>query len=328
MSIKGTSQELYVGKKESNLVSFSGNKKKIDYDDLKRIDYMFATLTELGYVDFVHNSNKIDRFEFTGKVNDKILRTIELIQDNNEEINFVEKRVEDLKFYERWWFIVISMFLCCFPIGLFLMWYKKKTTLINRILFTIMVVVLNITWSYTHYINYKASMNQLSEAMSDYQNTMSTLYSGADIETDNSKPAKQESNKEASEKSTVFEVGDVYESDNVKIMFLSCGDYTVDNEFMQPESGDKYIFAEFSIENTGELELDTGSFLFDCYADNTECKRPIVSSEDILTSITSLSSGKNTKGKIFFEVPTDAEKIQLEYKINALTDEKIYFNVK
>lgn len=326
MSIKGTWDQLYVGKKESNIISFAGNKKKIDYDDLKRIDFMYAAFGELGYIDFVHNNNKADRFEFSKKANEKILRTVELIQENNDGIIFVEKRAEDLKFYERWWFIILSMFLCCAPIGLFLMWYKKKSTLINRIFFTVMVIALNITWSYAHYVNCKASMNQLSEAMSNYQNTINSLNAGVETISSESSESKSEDTSNASE--TVFGVGDVYESDDIKIMFLSCGDYSVENQFMQPESGNKYIFAEFSIENTGESELSTGSFLFDCYADNTECKQPIISGEDMLTSITSISSGKNTKGKIFFEVPNNAEKIQLEYKINALTDEKIYFNIK
>lgn len=180
MSIKGTWSQLYVGKKESNIISFWGNKKRIDYNDLKRIDYMFSTYSELGYIDFVHNSNKIDRFEFTHKVNEKILRTVELIKENNKEINLVEKRVEDLRFYERWWFIIISMFMCCAPAGLFLLWYKRKSVLSNRIFFTIMALILWGTWSYVPYINYKASMNQVNEAMANYQNSLNGMEYNSD----------------------------------------------------------------------------------------------------------------------------------------------------
>ncbi len=180
MSIKGTSQELYVGKKESNIISFAGNKKKIDYDDLKRIDYMYAAFGELGYIDFVHNNNKADRFEFNKKANEKILRTVELIQENNDGINIVEKRAEDLKFYERWWFIILSMFFCCAPIGLFLIWYKRKSTLNNRIFFTIMALILCGTWYYVPYNNYKSSMNQVNEAMADYQNNINGIQSSSD----------------------------------------------------------------------------------------------------------------------------------------------------
>ena len=180
MSIKGTWDQLYVGKKESNIISFWGNKKRIDYDDLKRIDYMYAAHSESGYIDFVHNSNKTDRFEFNKKANEKILRTVELIHENKEGINFVEKRAEDLKFYERWWFIVLSMFFCCAPIGLFLLWYKRKATLNDRILFTIMAFIAWGAWSYMPYSNYKASMNQVNEAMANYQNSLNGMEYNSD----------------------------------------------------------------------------------------------------------------------------------------------------
>ncbi len=164
----------------------------------------------------------------------------------------------------------MSMFLCCAPIGLFLLWYKKKSTLSNRIFFTIMALIFLGASSYVPYINYKASVNQLSEAMSGYQNAVKTLDSN--VETNSIQSPNQETEETSTASNTVFEVGDIYESDSIKIMFLNCGDYSVDNQFMQPESGNKYIFAEFSIENVGKSDLSTGSFLFDCYAGNTECK--------------------------------------------------------
>lgn len=41
-----------------------------------------------------------------------------------------------------------------------------------------------------------------------------------------------------------------------------------------------------------------------------------------------LSSGKQTKGSVFFEVPEDAENIVLEYETNFWTEDKIIFVVK
>lgn len=177
MSIKGTAQELYVGKQESNIISFFGNKKKIDYSDLKRIDYMLASASESGYLDFVHNSNKINRFEFNRKANEKILRTIELIQENNDGINFNEKRVNDLKFYERWWFMILTMFFCCAPVGLFLMWYKKKSTLNFRVTLTLLLSVIWISSIYVSYLNYVTAINRASEAIGKYQNALGSAYS-------------------------------------------------------------------------------------------------------------------------------------------------------
>lgn len=168
---------MYVGKKESNIISLWGSKKKIDYDDLKRIEYMVAAIMESGYIDFVHNDNKVERFEFNRKANEKISRTVELIQENNDSINFVEKRVEDLKFYERWWFIILSIFLFCAPIGLFLIWYKKKSTLHFRIMLTLLLSVLWITGIYASCLNYLSIMDESSAAIIEYQKTLDNIYS-------------------------------------------------------------------------------------------------------------------------------------------------------
>lgn len=217
MSIKGTWNQLYVGKKESNIISLWGNKKRIDYDDLKRIDYMYAAYGELGYLDFVHNSNKIDRFEFNKKSNEKILRTIELIQENNDGINLIEKKTEDLKFYERWWLIIISMLFCCAPIGLFLMWYNKKSTLRFRITLTLFISVIWVTSIYVSYLNYISAINQVSEAIGEYQNVLGSAY------TDNITP----DNIESSDQNNV-DYKDIYKAATYKIgQDMPAGEYVL-----------------------------------------------------------------------------------------------------
>lgn len=167
MSIKGTSQELYVGKKESNIITFFGNKKKIDYEDLKRIEFLYAGTIDSGYIKFVHNSNKITRFEFGKKVNDKIEKTIELIEDNNPELIISERNIDNLKFYQRWWFSLIMMFCCCYPFGLFLMWYNKNFSRWIRLIITAVFTVLIGIWIYRYYI----IMTELSKTMQSIQNS-------------------------------------------------------------------------------------------------------------------------------------------------------------
>lgn len=129
-----------------------------------------------------------------------------------------------------------------------------------------------------------------------------------------------------SEEPETYNLGDVYEDDNMTVMFLDCGDYTTDNQFLQPENGYKYIFAEFSITNNGNEDISTGAYDFKCYADDTEIsKTSLSSSNDAMTSITTLSPGKNVKGKIFFEVPTDVSKIEIQYEIDYWDENRIYF---
>lgn len=128
------------------------------------------------------------------------------------------------------------------------------------------------------------------------------------------------------EVTTTFYTGDVFESDTVKIMYLDCGDYTTDNEFLQPKDGYKYIFLDFSITNMGDSDLSVGSYDFDCYADDTAVSQEyIAGGDDSLTSIVTLSPGKVAKGKVYFEVPVDASKIEIEYETDFWTEDKIYF---
>jgi len=63
MSIKGGFKELYVGKKESNLIGIFGDKKKIEYSDLSSIDYCLSQIgIGGGYLNF--NGKKRKNYTF------------------------------------------------------------------------------------------------------------------------------------------------------------------------------------------------------------------------------------------------------------------------
>lgn len=51
MSIKGSAGELFLGKQEATIITFWGNKIKIPYDNLKRIDYSYFKFGDGGYSD-------------------------------------------------------------------------------------------------------------------------------------------------------------------------------------------------------------------------------------------------------------------------------------
>lgn len=334
MSIKGTSQELYVGKRNSTILTLFGNKKIVNYEDLKHIDYMYSSGTEIGFLNFVYFDSRKTRFEFGKNSNEKISRTIELIKENMPSLEIIEHKADDLKFYQRNLFTIIFSFVMGFPlgiIGLYLMWHYKKSYSTARVTVTFLALLFWGTCGYLSYTNYKTTLNNVDAALSNYQENINEIYSGSiqsNYTEDSQLIANDNSQFSEEENDTVFEVGDVYESNDVKIMYLNSGDYTVDNQFMQPESGNKYIFAEFSIENIGESDYSVGYASFKCYAGNTECKSAVVSSEGAMTIITSLSPGKNTKGKIFYEVPKDSENIEFEYETDVFTQEKIYFKYK
>ena len=66
-----------------------------------------------------------------------------------------------------------------------------------------------------------------------------------------------------------FRAGDIVETKNLRISYISCGEYVSDNQFIQPNSGNKFIYFEFEFENISDTDEHISSLIgFDCYADN------------------------------------------------------------
>lgn len=95
MSIKGIKEDLYIGKKEINIITFWGNKETIEYADMKRIDYKYAETLNSGYIDFVANEEK-RRFKFNAKSNDKIGQAVDYIANACPELSIVCETKKDL----------------------------------------------------------------------------------------------------------------------------------------------------------------------------------------------------------------------------------------
>ncbi|WP_313260751.1 hypothetical protein [Lacrimispora sp.] len=201
MSIKGVTQTMYVRKEEASIITLLGNTKIVVYNNLKHIDYMYAIKSESGYIDFVDNNNRTTRFEFNTKANDLILKTINLIHKKRPELTMNEKHAGDLRFYERWWFMIVTMFFCCGPIGLFLMWYKKKSTLDFRILLTIIIIAIWGSGTYAVYL----TMNNTNAALDAYHDTLN----GANI--------KEQDIPLQSESLNKTESNDIYKASTYKI---------------------------------------------------------------------------------------------------------------
>ena len=127
------------------------------------------------------------------------------------------------------------------------------------------------------------------------------------------------------EVSNEFKSGDVVETKDLRISFLSAGDYTSDNEFLQPKKGNKYVQAEFEFENISDSDKYVSSWDFECYADTYSVEQTWLDAGSLDAT---LSKGKKTKGSVYFEVPEGAKEITLEYAVNYFTSDKIIFVVK
>ena len=124
----------------------------------------------------------------------------------------------------------------------------------------------------------------------------------------------------------IFNVGDVVETSNLKISFLSSGEWKSDNEYIQPEDGKMYYRMEFEFENIGDSDQTISSIInWNCYADGYSVDQTWLGDDQLDATI---SPGKKAKGSLYYEVPSDTEKIELEYNINYFTENKIIFIAK
>lgn len=128
------------------------------------------------------------------------------------------------------------------------------------------------------------------------------------------------------ETKTEFRAGDVIETSDLRISFISAEEYTSDNEFVQPDDGNTYCKMDFEFENISDSDRYVSSSDFKCYADGYDMEKEyLIEGLDLDAT---LSPGKKTKGAVFFEIPVDAEEITLEYETNFWTEDKIIFIIK
>lgn len=311
MSIKGTTKEWYVGKRKSTLFNWSGKRLDFEYDDLNKITFFFADKTRVGNVTFIKKTDEKILFNFRYKSNDAVLRAIDLIKENNQ--NLLLEKVESLKTSGQ---NQSNYKICKFcgteiPIKATICPNCKKrqhqsyaTSLLFIILFLIFFSVFSALFS----------KNDAAPPKKDETKRQNTIDSSSET-------AREE-------ETNIFNVGDLFESQKLNISYLDSGDYSSDNVFIEPAAGNKFIYVDLSIQNTGDTDLSIGSSAFTCYADDTKCSQSIVTADDQMDIISTVSPEKYLKGKIYFEVPKGAQNIEVEFETSFWTQDKIYFIVK
>lgn len=114
--------------------------------------------------------------------------------------------------------------------------------------------------------------------------------------------------------------------DDVKVTLTSVEkDFKDYYDFASVEDGCKILKANFEFENVGDYSAYISSYDFTCYADKFSCDS-FNSVEDGYFS-ESIATGKKAAGSIYFEVPSDAETIEIEYDDSTYSDGKIIFNI-
>lgn len=148
--------------------------------------------------------------------------------------------------------------------------------------------------------------------------------SGSDTSVDNSN-ASGASDKTGTESDNVVMVGGSFEKDGLKGTVNDADtdftDYDDPYGFYKPGDGKKYVKADFSFENNGKSDAYVSSADFSCYADNESCDQSFIASVNEFSGDT-LSTGRKISFSVVFEVPVDAESIELEYTANIWSSEK------
>ncbi|MBQ7961667.1 MAG: DUF4352 domain-containing protein [Clostridia bacterium] len=122
---------------------------------------------------------------------------------------------------------------------------------------------------------------------------------------------------------TTFAVGESVADGNLKITYVSAEEWNDYSSYLSPKDGNKIIRLKFDFVNEGDVDAYLNSFY--CYADNQSAERYYGGDDEI--SVFTLSAGRTTSGYIYFEVPENAENIEVEYEVNMWTDKKAIFDV-
>lgn len=118
-----------------------------------------------------------------------------------------------------------------------------------------------------------------------------------------------------------FEIGDIAETDELRMQLLSAEPYSLDYD--EPKEGNMFYQFEFEVENISDSDKYISSYDFNAYADGYDVESALSSDKKELDA--ALSPGKKTKGIICFEIPEDAKKVTLEYETDAWTESKVCF---
>ena len=117
---------------------------------------------------------------------------------------------------------------------------------------------------------------------------------------------------------SVIHVGESFENEGLKVTISSYNPNYMDYDpVYSPGEGNKYIEVGFAYENMKESENESIS-VFDCccLADDVECGQAAVGKTGFIKA--DLTPGQTVSFKAYYQVPVDAEKLELTYRPEGL----------
>jgi len=142
----------------------------------------------------------------------------------------------------------------------------------------------------------------------------------SDSASDNSKTTTQKADEPVKVK-----VGETLTTSTLKITYKSSAD-DKGAEYFPAASGNKIIKLTFEIENISSTDQIVSVYDFKCYSDDVASSAYYYGDDGLST--TTLSSGRKATGNVYFEVPQNANSIDVEYETNYWSGNKAIFVVK
>lgn len=114
---------------------------------------------------------------------------------------------------------------------------------------------------------------------------------------------------------TEFAVGDVVSLKDIEVTFVSCTQSNGEG-FYTPDSGNVFLFCEFSIENKSSKDISISSIMsFEAYVDdystNMSMTGTLAADKGQLDG--TVASGKKMSGVIGYEVPADWKTLEIRF---------------
>lgn len=142
----------------------------------------------------------------------------------------------------------------------------------------------------------------------------------ADSASDNNKTTTQKADEPVKVK-----VGETLTTNTLKITYKSSAD-DKGAEYFPAASGNKIIKLTFEIENISSTDQIVSVYDFKCYSDDVASSAYYYGDNGLST--TTLSAGRKATGNVYFEVPQNANSIDVEYETNYWSGNKAIFVVK
>lgn len=123
-----------------------------------------------------------------------------------------------------------------------------------------------------------------------------------------------------------FEINEVVETDDFKMVSTDFEEFT-DYGYFPPTDGYKVIRAYYSFENISDTDQYISSTELACYVDGKLCNSYDYkwTESDTLPLGDTVSSGRTVEGWVYFEVPKDADDVEIEFGIPYINVDKIIF---